>query len=219
MVAQCHQERAAHACNDHFFGFVLRHHGDGVCAVETGGGCADGFKQFAAVLGVFVIDAVGDDFGVGLRFEGVTQGFEAFAFGFEVFDDAVVDDGNHPAGDVGVGVGFGYAAVGRPAGMADADVSEHAFFARRVLHQLHAADTAHAFDFAVCIHGDTRRIVAPIFKAFKTVGQKIDYIVIGADGADDTAHISSLVSKVEKRQDAGFRTPCPHIISERNISY
>ena len=71
LVAQCHQERAAHACDHHFFRFVLRHHGDGVRAVETGGSGADGFKQFAAVLGVFVIDAVGNDFGVGLRFEGV----------------------------------------------------------------------------------------------------------------------------------------------------
>ena len=66
----------------------------------------------------------------------------------------------------GVGVGFGYAAVSRPAGMADTDVSEHTFFARRVLHQLHAADAAHAFDFAVHVHGDTRRVIAPIFKAF-----------------------------------------------------
>ena len=142
-----------------------------------------------------MIDAVGDDFGVGLRFEGVTQGLEAFAFGFEVFDDAVVDDGNHAAGDVGMGIGFGYTAVGCPTGMADADVSEHAFFARGVLHQLHATDAAHALDFAVCVDGDTRRVIATIFKAFETVGQKIDYIVIGADGADDTAHISSLVSK------------------------
>jgi len=79
--------------------------------------------------------------------------------------------------------------------MADADMAEHAFFACGVFHQLHAADAAHAFDFAICVHGDTRRVIAPIFKAFETVGQKIDYIVIGADGADDTAHISSLVSK------------------------
>ena len=196
LVAQGHQERTAHACNDHFFGFVLRHYGDGIRAVETGCGCADGFKQFAAVLCVFVIDAVGDDFGIGLRFEGVAQGLEAFAFGFEVFDDAVVDDGDHAAGDVGVGVGLGYTAVGRPAGMTDADVSEHAFFARGVLHQLHTADAAHALDFAVCVYGDTRRVIAPIFKAFETVGQKIDYIVIGANSTYDTAHISSLVSKV-----------------------
>ncbi|EFE50936.1 hypothetical protein NEIELOOT_00287 [Neisseria elongata subsp. glycolytica ATCC 29315] len=164
--------------------------------METGGSCADGFKQFAAVLGVFVIDAVGDDFGIGLRFEGVAQGLEAFAFGFEVFDDAVVDDGNHAAGDVGVGVRLGYTAVGCPTGMTDTDMAEHAFFACRIFHQLHTADTADAFDFAVHVYGDTRRIVASVFKAFETVGQKIDYIVIGANSTYDTAHISSLVSKV-----------------------
>lgn len=69
LVVQYHQRRAAHACNGHFSGFVLCHHGNGVCAVETGGGYADGFEQFATVLSVFMIDAVGNDFGVGLRSE------------------------------------------------------------------------------------------------------------------------------------------------------
>ena len=162
----------------------------------TGSRSLDGFKQFAAILCVFVVDAVGNDFGIGLRFEGVTQRLQAFAFGFKVFDDAVVDNRDHAAGNVGVGVRLGYAAVGCPTSVTYADMAEHAFFACCIFHQLHTADTADAFDFAVCIHGDTRRIVASVFKAFETVGQKIDYIVIGANSTYDTAHISSLVSKV-----------------------
>ena len=196
LVAQGHQQRAAHARNNHLFRVVLCDNGNGVCTVETGSRSLDGFKQFAAVLRVFVVDAVGDDFGIGLRFEGVTQRLQAFAFGFKVFDDAVVDNRNHAAGNVGVGVRLGYAAVGRPTGMADADMAEHAFFACRIFHQLYAADTADAFDFAVHVYGNTRRIIASVFKAFETVSQKIDYIVIGANSTYDTAHISSLVSKV-----------------------
>ena len=196
LVAQGHQQRAAHARNNHLFRVVLCDNGNGVCAVETGSRSLDGFKQFAAVLCVFVVDAVGDDFGIGLRFEGVTQSLQTFAFAFKVFNDAVVDNRDHAAGNVGVGVRLGYTAVGCPTGMADADMAEHAIFACCIFHQLHTADTADAFDFAVHVDGDTRRIVASVFKAFETVGQKIDYIVIGANSTYDTAHISSLVSKV-----------------------
>ena len=196
LVTQGHQQRAAHARNNHLFRVVLCDNGNGVCTVETGSRSLNGFKQFAAVLRVFVVDAVGDDFGIGLRFEGVTQRLQAFAFGFEVFDDAVVDNRNHAAGNVRVGVRLGYTAVGCPTGVADADMAEHAFFACCIFHQLNTADTADAFDFAVHVYGNTRRIIASVFKAFETVGQKIDYIVIGANSTYDTAHISSLVSKV-----------------------
>ena len=67
---------------------------------------------------------MGDDFGVGLRFKGVNQGFEAFAFGFlEVFDDAVVNQRQSSAGDVwGWALGSVTLPLGRPAGMADADI-------------------------------------------------------------------------------------------------
>lgn len=122
---------------------------DGVCAVETFDRFLHGFKQPAAVLRVFVVDAVCDDFGIRLRFKPVSQTFQAFAFAFKVFDDAVVDDGNHTAADVRVGVRLGNAAVCRPARMPDADAAADAFFACRVLHKLHASDAAHALDFAV----------------------------------------------------------------------
>jgi hypothetical protein len=68
-----------------------------------------------------VLDEVGDDLGVGFGLEFVAFGDEG---GFElevVFDDAVVDD-DKGAGAVAVGVCvfFGGAAVGGPAGVADA---------------------------------------------------------------------------------------------------
>ena len=78
LIAQCHQERAAHARNDHFFSVCPAPSRRWRMRRGNGRWQRDGFKQFAAVLGVFAIDAVCDDFGVGLRFEGVTQGFEAF---------------------------------------------------------------------------------------------------------------------------------------------
>jgi hypothetical protein len=76
--------------------------------------------DFSTVL-FDLLDEVGDDFGVGFGDEDVALGGE-FALELEVvFDDAVVDD-DDAAGAVAVGVGvfFGGAAVGGPAGVADA---------------------------------------------------------------------------------------------------
>ncbi len=122
--------------------------------METGGCGLHGFKQPAAVLRVFVIDAVCDDFGICLRFKTVSQTFQTFAFAFKVFDDAVVYDGNHTAADVRVGVRLGNAAVCCPTRMSDADAAGYSFFTGRVLHQLNPADTAHAFDVTVGIDGN-----------------------------------------------------------------
>ena len=76
----------------------------------------------ARVAGEFVFDEVGDDFGVGFGDEFVALGGELGLEGEVVFDDAVVDD-DEGAGAVAVGVGvlLGGAAVGGPAGVADAE--------------------------------------------------------------------------------------------------
>ena len=97
MVAQGDQKRATHACNHHFFGVVLRNHGNRIRAVEVFGSGFHRFKQITAVLGIFVFDAVGDYFGIGLRFEFVAQALQAGTFFFKVFDDAVVYHGNQAA--------------------------------------------------------------------------------------------------------------------------
>ena len=101
-----------------------------------------------------MIDAVGDDFGIGLRFKSIAQTLQTLALGFEVFDNAVVHHSDAAAGNMRMGVRLGYAAVGRPAGVADADMAADALFARRVFHLLHAADAAHAPDFAAVVDSD-----------------------------------------------------------------
>ena len=133
---------------------VVGNHADGVSAVKAGAGSLYGGEKIVAVALIFVFDAVGNHFGVGLRFKGVAQALQAGALFFEVFDNAVVHHGNQAAGNMRVGIGLGYAAMGGPAGVADADVAVHAFFAGGIFHQLHAADTAHAGDFVAGLHGD-----------------------------------------------------------------
>ncbi len=70
--------------------------------------------------GEFVLDHQRGDLGVGLGDEAVALGRELLAQRLEVLDDAVVDDGE-PARRVRMGVRLGRLAVGRPAGVADAD--------------------------------------------------------------------------------------------------
>ncbi len=70
---------------------------------------------------------------------------------------------------MGVSVRLGYTAVGGPTGVADADVAEQAFFFGCIFHQLYAANTANAFDFAVYFNSNTGRVVASVFETFKTV--------------------------------------------------
>ena len=154
LIAQSNQQRAAHAGDHHVLRVVLRDDGDGIRAVEVSAGSLNGGKQIAPVVLVFMVDGVGNDFGVGLRFKRIAQALQAAALGFKVFNDAVVHHRNRAARNMRMGVGLGYAAVGCPAGVPDADVAEQAFFLGGLLHQGNAPYAAHAFDFAFAEHGD-----------------------------------------------------------------
>lgn len=75
-------------------------------------------QQVIAVLQV-VVDEVGDDFGIGLRLEGVAQRTQLLALLLMVLDDAVVHQ-RHAMADMRMRVGLGDTTVGGPAGVADA---------------------------------------------------------------------------------------------------
>ena len=113
----------AHAGGDELVGVVGGHDSDGEGSGEVLDGLADGFFE-GEVGGVFelLLDEVGDDLGVGLGDELVALGGELLLEGEVVFDDAVMDD-DEGAGAVAVRVRvlFGGAAVGGPAGVADAE--------------------------------------------------------------------------------------------------
>ena len=79
----------------------------------------EGHGQVAQIL-EFVVQQVSDDFGVGVRGEHITQGLELFAQGFVVFDDAVVHH-REVTGEMRVSIALARCAVGRPAGVGDAD--------------------------------------------------------------------------------------------------
>src|SRR3546814_7170036 len=87
-------------------------------------------------------------------------------------------------------VELGDAAVGGPAGVADAQVGVEALGAGGRLHFGDAAGTAHATDVAplpLVDHGDAGRVVAAVFEALETFDEDGNHIAI-RDRADDAAH-------------------------------
>ncbi len=137
------------------------------------------------------MDQMGDDFGVGLRLESVAERAQAFALLLVVLDDAVVHQRDAVA-DVRMGVGLGDAAVGGPAGMADAEARAEAFDRGRVLHFGDAPGAAHAADIVACAavavdHGDAGRIVTAVFETLEAFDQDRNHIAI-RDRADYAAH-------------------------------
>jgi hypothetical protein len=146
---------------------------EGECAGETLYGAADGYFEKDRFTGrirveLDLLNEVGDDFGVGLGDELVAF-FNELALEVEVvFDDAVVDD-DDAAGAVAVGVGvfFGGASVGGPAGVADAVGTVERMFAQDLFEvdelALGAADLNCGAGGAA--DGDAGGVIAAIFEA------------------------------------------------------
>ena len=132
-------------------------------ATSSGDGLAGGFRVL-----LHLFDQVGDDLGVGLGDEFVALGGE-FALQVEIiFNDAVVDD-DDAAGAVAMGVGvlFGGAAVGGPAGVADAEGAVERMFAQNFFQVGELAGSAANLENGVggAADGNAGRVVAAIFQA------------------------------------------------------
>ena len=134
-----------------------------------------------------MVDQVGDHFGIGLRGELVAQRAQAFALRLVVLDDAVVHQRQLAMADVRMRIAFGHAAVGGPAGVADAEGGVEALGDRRGFHLGDAAGAAHAAHGFAIDHRDAGGIVAAVFQPLEPIDQQRDHITIG-DGTDDSAH-------------------------------
>ena len=141
-----------------------------------------------------VFDEVGDDLGVGFGDELVALGDEGVLEGEVVFDDAVVDD-DEGAGAVAVGVGvfFGGAAVGGPAGVADAEgavdggVGDDGFEVAEL-----AGGAAEGEAFGATGYGDAGGVVAAVFEAAQAFNDDGDD-GLGTNVTDNSTHRLSLV--------------------------
>ena len=137
---------------------------------------------------------MGDDFGVGFGDEFVALGGEFLLEGEVVFDDAVVDD-DEGAGAVAVGVGvlFGGAAVGGPAGVADAEGAGEGVVGDEASRLRSLPGARRSCDGAVggSGDGDAGGVIAAVFEAAQAFDDD-GHGGIGADVSDDSTHGTSV---------------------------
>jgi hypothetical protein len=165
----------------------LREHSECVCTFELRDGGAHCAEQVAELLFV-IVNAMRDDFGVGLRSELVAELGQLVAQLLVVLDDAVVNDGNAVARDVGMRVAFRGHAVRRPAGVRDAEMAIDRRLVERVLEHPDLADGAQPAHLAAAVQdGDAGRVVTAVFQAAQALDQDGNDVSI-SDRADDSAH-------------------------------
>ena len=162
---------------------------------EAFDGAADGDFERDGLAGGFrivlhLLDQVGDDFGVGFGDELVAL-IDEFAFEVEiVFDDAVVDyDDAAGAVAMGMGVLFGGAAVGGPAGVADAEGAVEGMLAEDFFEVGELAGGAADIEGGAggAADRDACRVVAAIFEAPQALNDDGNHFS-WADITNDSAH-------------------------------
>ena len=115
------QQGRAFTRHDHARRIGFAKHGNGIGALQLGDRLTHGGQEVGRGL-EFMGDQVGDDLGVGIRSEVVTQRLEAPAQRLVILDDAVVHH-RQSLGDVRVGIALAGHAMRRPACMRDAAVA------------------------------------------------------------------------------------------------
>ena len=153
-----------------------------------------------------ILDDVGDDLGVGFGEEVVALGDELVLEREIVFDDAVMhDDEGAGAIAVRVGVFFGGAAVGGPAGVSDSVSAVHGLVAEDSLKVAELAGRAaeleeigRAVGCDAAGDGDAGGVITAIFEASQALHDDGD-AGFRADVADDSTHIESVDHPIEPK--------------------
>ena len=146
------------------------------------------------------MNAMRDDFGVGVRGEVITRSTQLGTQGLVVFDDAVVHDREPIRRNMRMRIALGRHAMGRPASVRDADGAVSRGGVDGVLQHLHLAHRTHALERARAIeHGDTRRVVATVLEPPQALDQDGDDISL-RDRADNSAHV---LDRLPARHDPG----------------
>ena len=198
-LAAADDQRALLARGNKRLGLVEAHRDERVVALHLGVGGAHGGGEVAGVVGG---DQVRDDLGVGFRCEHPAALGEAILERHVVLDDPVDHDVDAiGAVVVGMRVLLADAAMGRPAGVADAgrgrtreerDGASRGLGSAIALSQLglqrgEVADGAHGLDAVLGDHGDPGAVVAAVLQALEAVQQQFTRRTL-ADVAHDSAH-------------------------------
>src|SRR5690606_10208575 len=111
-----------------------------------------------------------------------------------ILDDAAVDDGHAPAGEMRVSVRLGHAALRGPAGVRDAESAGQCPLGELVLELRDLANRAAEAELTIALqHGHAGRVVAAVLEALQTLDENRDDVAF-RDRSDDTAHSSCVLT-------------------------
>ena len=179
--AQTDHQWAATARGDQTIRLLRIDHRQTVSAMQFLHRSLEGGRKVRLFLEL-VRQQMGDDLGVGVRAERITQGFQLFAQGLVVLDDAVVHH-RDVTGKMRVGVAFARRAMGRPTGVGNTETAGQRVFGQRSFQLADLARTAHALQgFVVGVNRHTGAVVAAVFEALQAFEE---------DGGDITFSYSS----------------------------
>ena len=156
-----------------------------VRTVDLPDGLPYGLQQIHP-LGEPCLGEMGHELGVGIRVERRAVPEQGLPELEVVLDDAVVHH-HRIAGPVRVGVGLGRAAVGGPAGVADAGVSLHRRLGHERFQPGELAFRAAQRDLPAVEDGDARRVVAAVLQLSQAVDEHCGGVT-AADVSHDSAH-------------------------------
>ena len=202
----------AEAGDDDLVRLKGREHAQREGAGEALDGAADGDFQGDGLTGdvsilLHLFNQVGDDLGVRLGDEFVALSGE-FALQLEiVFNDSVVYDDDAPgAVAMGVGVLFGGASVGGPAGVADAEGAIDGMLDENLFEVGQLAGGAAHLEGGTGwrADGDARRVIAAIFQAPQPFDDDRDYL-LGTNITDNSAHATILNEAATGESDSAGR--------------
>ena len=185
--AEPDHDRAALAGDHDTVGIGPADDGERIGALQSGDGLLHGVEQ---VFGVVErrTDQVGDDLRVRLGAELAPCLGELVPQGFEVFDDAVVDQRHVLARHVRVRVALAGDAMRRPSGVSDAAGSAQRLGRERVGEDPHLALGPVPPDASVDPEdGDAGGVVSTVFEAPQALHQDRDDVAL-SDRSDDSTH-------------------------------
>jgi hypothetical protein len=136
------------------------------------------------------LEQVADDFRVGIRDEYVAESDQFLLQLGVVFDDAVMDDGQPPmAVKMGVGIGVGHNAVGRPTRVTQSGPT--AGQTRRRLTDL--ADVLFHYQLLVLARSDAPRVIAAVLELFQPSQNQLRRLSARANVPKYAAHSGLLL--------------------------
>ena len=186
--ANADDQRAAVAREEHLLRTVGAQNADRIAALQTAKCLHDGVLQ-VAVTGVVHIQQMDDDLRVRLTMEPEPLGLQHLAQLHEVFNDAVLHDGELAVvAHVRVGVRLRRRAVRCPARMAEADIAVKIATVMRFGQQiLDLAAGLGKLDRAAVEHGDAGRVITAVFELLESF-EKDRRSLLRADVSNDSTH-------------------------------